>query len=91
MADVEAILRMAVKAEGAMAPEWLFVEESRDFWDETSGLYTLTASSGGWDHTLQVTIEADLNQVNLVGVLKGDVNGSWEPATSGVTGSTGLY
>lgn len=91
MADVEAILRMAVKAEGAMAPEWLFVEESRDFWDESSGLYTLTASSAGWDHSMQVTIGADLNQVNLVGVLKGDVNGSWEPATIGVTGSTGLY
>ncbi len=40
-ADVLAILKMAVKLPTAPAKEWMFVEESRDFWNETTGQFTL--------------------------------------------------
>jgi hypothetical protein len=35
-----AILKMAVKLPTAPAKDWLFVEESRDFWNETTGQFT---------------------------------------------------
>jgi hypothetical protein len=54
----------------------MFVEETRDFWNETTGQFTLSRNSAGWDHSISTTLQAN-GTVNLVGVLKGDVNGSW--------------
>jgi hypothetical protein len=78
-ADALAILKMAVKLPTAPAKEWMFVEESRDFWNETTGQFTLSRNSAGWDHSISTNLQADTanGKVNLVGVLKGDVNGSW--------------
>ncbi len=90
MADVKGILRMAVNAEGAPAPEWYFVEETRDFWDDTSALYTLTGASAGWDPEILTEVGANGSQANLVAVLKGDVNGSWE-APAGTEYLTDAY
>jgi Ca2+-binding RTX toxin-like protein len=75
-ADALAILKMAVKLPTAPAKEWMFVEEDRDFWNEATGQFTLDRSHANWDHSINTTLQAD-GVVNLVGVLKGDVNGSW--------------
>ena len=75
-ADALAILRMAVKLPTAPAKEWVFVEESRDFWDETTGKFTLDRTHASWDHAISANLQSD-QALNLVGVLKGDVNGSW--------------
>ncbi|WP_442909610.1 beta strand repeat-containing protein, partial [Hydrogenophaga sp.] len=76
-ADALAILRMAVKHAAAPAQEWLFVDETLDLWngDAAMGSSALTRLSAGWSNPL-VDLQGD-QQVNLVGILKGDVNGSW--------------
>jgi hypothetical protein len=78
-ADALAILRMAVKLSTALPQEWFFVEEKRDFWNEAAnggqGAFTLSRTSATWDRT--ITADPANGPVNLVGVLKGDVNGSW--------------
>jgi len=75
-ADALAILKMAVKLPTAPAKEWMFVEEGRDFWNEATGQFTLDRSHANWDHSINTTLQAN-GVLNLVGVLKGDVNGSW--------------
>ena len=79
-ADALAILKVAVHLSTAVTPQWVFVEDTRDFYDENSGLYTLTKSAASWDHTINATVAGDTAE-NLVGVLMGDVNGSWTPPT----------
>ena len=74
-ADALAILRMAVKLPSAPANEWMFVEDTRDFWDETTNSFTIDRNHATWDKS--ITVNASGQNVNLVGVLKGDVNGSW--------------
>ena len=76
-ADALAILRMTVKLSTALPQEWFFVEEKRDFWDEANQKFTLSRTSANWDRT--ITADPANGPVNLVGVLKGDVNGSWTP------------
>ena len=78
-ADALAILKMAVKLSTAPAKEWMFVEESRDFWNETTSKFTLDRSNANWDHSIS-GVKAP-GEANLVGVLKGDVNGSWTAPT----------
>jgi hypothetical protein len=81
LSDALAILRMAVGAPNAISPEWMFVEEHRDFWDEAAGQFTLDKDNAAWDRAVQIQLP-DQSQTNLVGVLKGDVNGSWQPSGS---------
>jgi hypothetical protein len=81
-ADALAILKMAVQISTAPAKEWLFVEETRDLWDEVGGKFTLDKDHATWNRALGANVQGD-TAVNLVGVLKGDVNGSWQaPAGS---------
>lgn len=75
-ADALAILKMSVKLAEAPAPEWFFVEEGRDFWDETSKQFTLTRTNAAWDKQIKISLPQD-SKTNIVGILKGDVNGSW--------------
>jgi len=81
-ADALEILKMAVNWPGSAPDEWFFVEENRDFWNEATQQYTLTRDAATWDRS--VTIDAsDRPPTGVVGVLKGDVNGSWQaPAGS---------
>jgi hypothetical protein len=79
-ADALAILRMAVRLSTAPPQEWFFVEEKRDFWDEAAQKFTLTRTSATWDRS--VTTDTASDRVNLVGILKGDVNGSWAPPSN---------
>jgi hypothetical protein len=77
-ADALAILRMAVKLPTALPHEWFFVDESRDFWNEATSQYTLTRTATIVERAIPVNVVGDTT-LNLVGVLKGDVNGSWTP------------
>ncbi|MCX7262953.1 MAG: dockerin type I repeat-containing protein, partial [Burkholderiales bacterium] len=83
-ADALAILKMAVKRTDAPTREWLFVNESQDFWDEAAnagqGGLTISRTNVTWNKDLQATVSKDTT-VNLLAVLKGDVNGSWTGAS----------
>jgi hypothetical protein len=85
-ADALAILKMAVKRSDAPSREWLFVSESQDFWDEAAnggqGGLTISRTNVAWTKDLQATVTQDTT-VNILAVLKGDVNGSWtDPSTT---------
>ena len=69
-ADALNILKMAVKLDTAPANEWLFVPES-------VGSESMTRNSVIWpDNPTSVTLDHDL-ELNLIGIVKGDVDGSW--------------
>ena len=76
-ADALAILRMAVKLPTAVPQEWFFVNESQDLWDEDTGTSALTRTAATWESGLGQVDLSESGTLNLVGVLKGDVNGSW--------------
>jgi hypothetical protein len=86
-ADALAILKMAVGRSDAPAREWLFVPETRDFWDEEAlsgkgAFTTMRTSVKDASGTASGLLPADISwetgeDVNLVAVLKGDVDGSW--------------
>ena len=82
-ADALAILRMAVKLPTAPSEEWLFVPENRDYWDEASGKFTLDRTHASWDHSISADVQTNTT-LNLVGLLKGDVNASWVAPTGSV-------
>jgi VCBS repeat-containing protein len=87
-ADALAILKMAVKRTDAPAREWLFVNEVHDVWDEMAGAgtgaFSLTRSNVSKDGVMPTDLELTKQApLNLVAVLKGDVNGNWSaPAGS---------
>ena len=69
-ADALNILKMAVKLSTAPEKEWLFVSES-------VGSETMSRTHVVWpDNPIPVTLDGD-QEMDLVGILKGDVNGSW--------------
>jgi hypothetical protein len=68
-ADALAILKMAVKMSNALTPQWMFVEETRD-------LSALSRSNAGWDHNMSANVMGS-TAMNFVGMIAGDVNGSW--------------
>ena len=68
--DALNILKMAVGLPSAPANEWLFVPES-------VGSESMTRTHVVWpDNPLSVTLEVD-QEVHLIGIVKGDVDGSW--------------
>lgn len=73
-ADALAILRMAVKAPTAPPQKWKFVNETLDLWNETTQTSSLTPANAVWNANLTASSGT---AANLIGVLKGDVNGSW--------------
>ncbi len=75
--DALGILRMAVKTATAPVQKWEFVSERLDLWNESIGVSALTNLSAGWSNG-SVDLQANLTH-NFVGVLRGDVNGSWTP------------
>ena len=69
-ADALNILKMAVKLSTAPEKEWLFVPES-------VGSETMSRTHVVWpDSTISVTLDID-QELHLIGIVKGDVNGSW--------------
>ena len=80
-ADALQILKIAVGLSDAIPQEWLFVNEAEDFWDESAdngeGDFTMTNKEVSWNSEgLSFVASQNLN-ANFVGVLLGDVNGSW--------------
>ena len=68
--DALNILKMAVGLPSAPANEWLFVPES-------VGSESMTRTHVVWpDNPLPVTLEVD-QELHLIGIVKGDVDGSW--------------
>ncbi len=64
------ILKMAVKLDTAPEKEWLFVPESVAS-EEMSRTHVV------WpDNPIPVTLDMD-QELHLIGIVKGDVNGSW--------------
>jgi hypothetical protein len=88
-ADALAILKMAVKRSDAPARDWLFVNEAHDFWNESvpnGGAFTTTRSAVPKDAVMPRSVEiVDGSPLNLVAVLKGDVNGNWAAPTGSTT------
>lgn len=83
-ADALAILKMAVGASDAPVPDWQFVNERQDFWnDPVNGVQSLNIgrSNVTVDDVLSINV-VGATTVNVVGVLKGDVNGNWAAPTS---------
>ncbi|NDD14896.1 MAG: hypothetical protein EB072_20235, partial [Betaproteobacteria bacterium] len=73
--DALTILKMAVGRSDAPKSTWVFVPEVRDFWNETKGSFSLDRTQASWDPG--ITVDAPESGFNLVGIVKGDVNGSW--------------
>jgi methionine-rich copper-binding protein CopC len=72
-ADALNILKMAVKLSTAPEKEWLFVPES-------VGSESMSRNHVVWpDNPIPVTLDMD-QDVHLIGIVKGDVNGSWAAA-----------
>ena len=68
--DALAILKMAVQLSTAPANEWLFVPES-------IAAESMNRTNVGWSSIpSNVSVTADMH-VDIVGIVKGDVNGSW--------------
>ena len=72
--DALAILKMVQGASDAPAREWLFVQETQDFWNEATRAFSTTRNDVAWGKAMQWDAPGTHN---LVAVLKGDVNGSW--------------
>ncbi|MEI8103216.1 MAG: hypothetical protein WCG61_06790 [Chlorobium sp.] len=69
-ADALNILKMAVKLSTAPEMEWLFVPES-------VGNESMSRTHVVWpDNPIPVTLDMD-QDVHLIGIVKGDVDGSW--------------
>ena len=69
-ADALNILKMAVKLGTAPEKEWLFVPES-------VGSETMSRTHVVWsDNPIPVTLDVD-QELHLIGIVKGDVDGSW--------------
>jgi hypothetical protein len=75
-ADALAILKMAVQLPAAVTPTWIFADESQ--------IFNLSSSNVNYSTTISKTLSAD-QTINLVAVLKGDVNGSWGTAAAATT------
>ena len=78
-ADALAILKMAVNLDTGAMRRWVFVSEDFDFWDEAAESFITTQSDVSWDRDGIIFEYPAVTTRNLVGVLMGDVNGSWEP------------
>jgi hypothetical protein len=79
--DALTILKMSVGLPGAPMPSWIFVNEKQDFWDETTNKFSVDQFNAGQNRVLTVSDPAN-SKTNLVGFIKGDVNGSWRSETS---------
>ena len=81
-ADALSVLKTAVGLPASIQPEWDFVAETYDFWDEINNQFNISASNIDWASIESHEI-TNSNMTNYVGVLSGDVNGSW--ASAGAT------
>jgi Ca2+-binding RTX toxin-like protein len=83
--DALAILKMAVQRPDAPARDWIFVREDADFWNESGGNVTLDRDNVAFQRAPFAAPAAGAQDLDFVGILKGDVNGSWTPASGAQT------
>jgi hypothetical protein len=83
--DALAILKMSVGLSGSVTPSWVFVNESQGFnYDATKKTFSVTAQNDTVNTS--ITMQTPPNQtLNLVGILMGDVNGSWGASSAATT------
>jgi hypothetical protein len=85
--DALAILKMSVNLPGSVSPSWLFVNEAQSFsYNSTKKAFSLTAQNDSANTSISVVTPPN-QTLNVVGILMGDVNGSWgasSPATTHV-------
>lgn len=82
-ADALAILRTAVNEPGAKVPRWLFVNEKMMFLNENGTGSAVSAASVPSLSSFAESVSG-ITLTDLVGVLVGDVNGSWHPLDGSV-------
>ncbi len=75
--DALAILKMAVRRADAPARDWIFVREDADFWNESSGAVSMNRNAVSYAKSPFTVLGSGAQGLDFVGVLKGDVNGSW--------------
>ena len=79
--DALGILKMSVRLPGSIPQEWLFVKEGDSLWDPSAnggeGAFVLDERNVEWDSDGLSFVDPLTANVNFVGVLLGDVNGSW--------------
>ncbi len=84
--DVYEILKMAVGRADALPADWLFVNEDYPHWDPEArggaGAFTSQRRSVDWNGTTIEVEAGSAGEINLVGTVRGDVNGSWQAANS---------
>lgn len=83
-ADALAILKMAVRRTDAPAQEWIFVREDADFWTEESNSVSINRNNVSYAKGPHGMPAGGGQDFDFIGVLKGDVNGSWTPTGGGV-------
>ena len=74
--DAIGILKMAVGAADAPPMGWLFVEESRVLWQDGASVLGTGSGNAAWDPAILYPQDGT-GPLNLVAVLKGDLNSSW--------------
>ena len=83
--DALAILKMAVRRVDAPSRDWIFVREDADFWNEATGTVSMNRNSVTYGKAPFVVSSSGAQDLDFVGVLKGDVNGSWTPGAAAQT------
>jgi uncharacterized repeat protein (TIGR02059 family) len=84
-ADALAVLKMAVRRSDAPTADWVFVREDADFWDEAAGSVALNRNSVSYSKSPASVAANGAQDVNFVGILRGDVNGNWSAGSSAQT------
>ena len=82
--DALNVLKMAVGLSGAPAAQWIFVPETQTFWNTATNTATIGKTSVPTAFALSATPQANTT-MNLVGILRGDVNASWAAPTGSQT------
>jgi Ca2+-binding RTX toxin-like protein len=83
--DALAVLKMAVGRADAPARDWIFVREDADLWNEATGKASLTNAAVSYGTSPFAVSGGGAQDLDFVGVLKGDVNGSWAGGTGAQT------
>lgn len=75
-ADALSILKMAVGLDGAPNRDWILCDERAALWNDENNEMLFSRNSVDWSLVGSEHAKSDAS-VKLVGVLAGDVNGSW--------------
>ena len=79
--DALNILKMDVGFTGAIPQEWLFASEGENFWDPSAnggeGAFQVDKNNVEWESGGITFVDPLTANVNFVGLLLGDVDGSW--------------